>query len=393
MKSLVVLDRTKDPGAIGEPLYLDVLSGVSASPLAGIRICGGRYGLGSKDTTPGGILAAFRNGQSAHPKNSFTINITDDVTNLSLPIPEEPDVSPAGTISCKFWGLGSDGTVGANKNSIKIIGDHTDLKVQAYFQYDSKKSGGVTISHLRFGKKPIKSTYYVTKADFVACHAPSYMEKYDIVQDVKPGGTFLLNCAWDVKELGRQLPPAAKRYLAKNNIKFYTCDAIHKARELGLGGRTNMILQAAFFKLANIIPLDDAVRYMKEAITATYGHKGAKVVSMNEAAVDAGLAILKEIKIPTDWADAADAVDNSVVETDRPSSRPLSRPSWSRSTPCAATPCPCPPSLTTAPCRRAPPPLKSGASPWTCRAGFPRTASSATSVPTSARTRSSAPSC
>jgi pyruvate-ferredoxin/flavodoxin oxidoreductase len=315
-KSIAVLDRCKDPGAIGEPLYLDVLSALAASPFAGIRTCGGRYGLGSKDTTPGGILAAFRNAQSERPVQSFTININDDVTELRFPF-RKTDVSPAGTVACKFWGLGSDGTVGANKNSIKIIGDHTDLKVQAYFQYDSKKSGGVTISHLRFGKQPIKSTYYVTKADFVACHAPSYMEKYDIVQDVKPGGTFLLNCAWDLEELSRRLPPAAKRHLAKNKIKFYTCDAIHKARELGLGGRTNMILQAAFFKLANIIPLDDAVRYMKEAISDTYGHKGRKVVEMNEAAVDAGLTILKEIEIPADWANAPDVPDTAMIDTDR----------------------------------------------------------------------------
>ena len=313
-KNVVVMDRCKEPGAIGEPLYLDVVSALAGK---GLRVCGGRYGLGSKDTTPGGIIAAFHNGMSEHPVNGFTINITDDVTHLSLPITEEPDVVPAGTTSCKFWGLGSDGTVGANKNSIKIIGDHTDLKVQAYFQYDSKKSGGVTISHLRFGPQELKSTYYVSQADFVACHSPAYVEKYDIAQDVKPGGTFLINCDWDVEELGRHLPAAAKRHIAKNHVQVYTCDAIHLARDIGLGGRTNMILQAAFFKLANIIPIDDAVRYMKDAISATYGHKGQKVVDMNCKAVDAGLNALVQLDIPADWADAQDEVQAKTVATDR----------------------------------------------------------------------------
>ena len=316
-KSIVVMDRCKEPGAPGEPLYLDVVTALAGTKFASCKICGGRYGLGSKDTTPGGILSAFRNGQSDKPLHGFTINIVDDVTNLSLPITEEPDVVPAGTTSCKFWGLGSDGTVGANKNSIKIIGDHTDLKVQAYFQYDSKKSGGVTISHLRFGKEEIKSTYYVSQADFVACHSPAYMEKYDIAQDVKPGGTLLINCDWDVEELGRRLPAAAKRHIAKNNVKVYTCDAIHLAREIGLGGRTNMILQSAFFKLANIIPIDDAVKYMKDAIETTYGRKGEKIVNMNKQAVDAGLNALVEITVPADWADAVDAPVEHAIHTDR----------------------------------------------------------------------------
>ncbi|MBO7738906.1 MAG: pyruvate:ferredoxin (flavodoxin) oxidoreductase, partial [Oscillospiraceae bacterium] len=230
VKTVVVLDRTKEPGSIGEPLYLDVTTALARAGRGCITTLGGRYGLGSKDTTPGAIISAFANAKSDKPVNSFTIGIVDDVTNLSLPITEEPNCTPDDVVACKFWGLGSDGTVGANKNSIKIIGDHTDKKVQAYFQYDSKKSGGVTISHLRFGDSAIKSTYYVNKADFVACHAPSYIERYDIVQDIKPGGTFLLNCGWDVEELGARMPAAAKKYLAENNIKFYTVDAIKIAR-------------------------------------------------------------------------------------------------------------------------------------------------------------------
>ncbi len=316
-KNIVVLDRCKEPGAPGEPLYLDVVTALSGTPFASCRIVGGRYGLGSKDTTPGGVLSAFRNAQSENPKPSFSINIVDDVSGRSLPVEEEPDVSAPGTIACKFWGLGSDGTVGANKNSIKIIGDHTDLKVQAYFQYDSKKSGGVTISHLRFGRSEIKSTYYVSKADFVACHAPSYLDKYDMAQDVKPGGTFLINCAYSADELGQILPAAAKRYIAQNHVKVYTIDAISIARELGLGGRTNMVLQSAFFKLANVIPIDDAVEYMKAAIVTTYGRKGEKVVAMNQAAVDAGLTAVKELTIPADWAQAEDAAVSHEIDTDR----------------------------------------------------------------------------
>lgn len=316
-KNIVVMDRCKEPGAIGEPLYQDVVTALAGTPIASARVVGGRYGLGSKDTTPGGVLAAFQNSKAEKPVRSFTINITDDVTNLSLPIPQEPDVSDPGTISCKFWGLGSDGTVGANKNSIKIIGDNTDMKVQAYFQYDSKKSGGITISHLRFGKKDIRSAYYVSQAEFVACHMPAYMEKYDIVQDTKPGGTFLLNCPWSAEELERFLPASAKRYLAQNNIKFFTCDATTKARELGLGNRSNAILQAAFFKLAKVIPLDLAVQKMKDAIVKSYGHKGGEVVMNNWAAVDAGIEIVKEIKIPAAWAEAQDEQTEFVVNTDR----------------------------------------------------------------------------
>ncbi len=318
VKAIAVLDRTKEPGSLGEPLYMDVANAVRGSKLSGAVVVGGRYGLGSKDTTPGAIISAFDNLKNAQPKNGFTIGIVDDVTNLSLPITEEPDTTAAGTVSCKFWGLGSDGTVGANKNSIKIIGDHTDKKVQAYFQYDSKKSGGVTISHLRFGDKPIKSTYYVTKADFVACHNPSYIEKFEIVQDVKPGGTFLLNCSWDIDELSEHLPAAAKRHLANNNIKFYTCDAIKVAKELGLGNHTNMILQAAFFNLAKIIPIEEATKYMKDAIVASYGKKGEAVVKMNQAAVDAGLTEAKEVKIPAEWKTASDSKVDTKVDSDRP---------------------------------------------------------------------------
>ncbi|MGM9565387.1 pyruvate:ferredoxin (flavodoxin) oxidoreductase [Evtepia sp.] len=317
-KNIVVMDRCKEPSAIGEPLYQDVVTALASSDRAGLQVVGGRYGLGSKDTTPGGILSAFRNGQSENPVRSFTINIVDDVTNRSLPILEEPDVADEGTIACKFWGLGGDGTVGANKNSIKIIGDNTDMKVQAYFQYDSKKSGGITISHLRFGKNEIKASYYVTKADFVACHLASYIEKFDIVQDIKPGGTFLLNCPWDLAELEEHLPAAAKRYLARNNIRMFTCDATHKAIELGMGNRSNTILQAAFFKLANVIPVEDAVQHMKDAIVKSYGHKGMDVIMMNYNAVDAGVESIREIPIPMGWADAQEETAEDNLKIDRP---------------------------------------------------------------------------
>jgi pyruvate-ferredoxin/flavodoxin oxidoreductase len=317
VKAVAVLDRTKEPGALGEPLYLDVASAL-ASAGRNVRVYGGRYGLSSKDVTPAAILSAFRNIQSAEPVQGFTIGIVDDVTHLSIPMLENPDTTPADIISCKFWGLGSDGTVGANKNSIKIIGDHTDMNVQAYFQYDSKKSGGVTISHLRFGKADIRSTYYVTKADFVACHAPSYIERYDIVQDVKPGGAFLLNCAWEGEELAAHIPAAARRYMARNNIRFYTVDAIGLAAKIGLGGRTNTILQSAFFKISGILPIDDAVKYMKDAITATYGNKGEKVVSMNHAAVDAGLENIRQVVVPAEWADAEDAPKGAGVACSDP---------------------------------------------------------------------------
>ena len=316
-KNVVVMDRCKELSSIGEPLYLDVVAALAGSPFAGAKVVGGRYGLGSKDTTPGGILAAFRNGQSEDPVRSFTINITDDVTHRSLPILEEPDVADQDTIACKFWGLGGDGTVGANKNSIKIIGDNTNMQVQAYFQYDSKKSGGITISHLRFGKNEIKASYYVTKADFVACHLASYIEKFDIVQDIKPGGTFLLNCSWNLQELEEHLPAAAKRYLAQNNIKMYTCDATNKAIELGMGNRSNTILQAAFFKLAKVIPVEEAVQHMKDAIVKSYGHKGMDVIMRNYNSVDAGVEGVQEIQIPSGWADAQDETAAPEIKTDR----------------------------------------------------------------------------
>jgi pyruvate-ferredoxin/flavodoxin oxidoreductase len=305
-KKIAVLDRTKEPGALGEPLYQDVCTALFENGKAPL-IVAGRYGLGSKDTTPGQIIAVYDNLKQAAPKNHFTIGIVDDVTYLSLDVARDIDTTPKGTVSCRFWGLGSDGTVGANKNSIKIIGDHTDMYVQAYFDYDSKKSGGITQSHLRFGHKPIKSTYLVKKADFVACHNPSYIDKYEMVQDIKDGGTFLLNCALTAEELDRRLPADAKRYIAKHGIKVYTIDAAGIANELGLGNRINMIMQSAFFKLAEIIPLDDAVKYMKDAIQHTYGKKGEKVVAMNCDAVDRGIASLVKLEVPGTWATAADA--------------------------------------------------------------------------------------
>jgi len=313
-KKIAVLDRTKEPGALGEPLYQDVCTALYENGKSPV-IVAGRYGLGSKDTTPAQIVAVYDNLKADEPKNHFTIGIVDDVTNLSLPAGEELDTVPEGTVSCKFWGLGSDGTVGANKNSIKIIGDHTDMYAQAYFAYDSKKSGGVTISHLRFGKKPIRSTYLINKADFVACHNPSYVDKYDMVSDLKENGTFLLNCGWTAEELSEKLPADMKRILARRNIKLYTIDGVSIGKEIGLGSRINMIMQAAFFKLANIIPLDDAVTYMKDAIQKTYGRKGEKIVNMNYQAVDRGIQELKKIEIPADWADA---VDEAAASSDVP---------------------------------------------------------------------------
>lgn len=318
VKKITVLDRTKEPGSLGEPLFLDAAAALNNSDFAGVPVYSGRYGLGSKDVTPGQIIAAFRNAEGTAPKKQFTIGINDDVTHLSLEITENPDTTPEGTHSCKFWGLGSDGTVGANKNSIKIIGDHTDLYAQGYFAYDSKKSGGVTISHLRFGKQPIKSTYLVSKADFVACHNPSYIDKYEMVEDLKEGGTFLLNCQWDETELEKRLPAKVKRFIAKNNIKFYTIDGISIAKEIGLGGRINTILQAAFFKLSNIIPAEDAVRFMKDAATKSYGKKGEKIVAMNHAAIDRGFEGAKKINVPANWASAADQPVETRVEGDRP---------------------------------------------------------------------------
>ena len=312
VKVLTVLDRTKEPGALGEPLYGDVCSALIETGRT-TKVLAGRYGLSSKDVTPAQIIAVFDNMKGAQ-KNHFTVGIIDDISNSSIEVGAEPDLADASTVSCKFWGLGSDGTVGANKNSIKIIGDHTDKYAQAYFEYDTKKSGGITRSHLRFGDKPIRSSYLVTKnANFVACHNQSYMEKYDIVSEIKPGGTFLLNCTWTPEELDHHLSAEVKRTIANNNIHFYTIDAIKIGKEIGLGNKTNAILQSAFFKLANIIPVDDAVTYMKAAIVKSYGKKGEKVVNMNYAAVDAGLSGLTKIDVPASWKDAKD-VDQEAIK-------------------------------------------------------------------------------
>ena len=305
VKRIAVLDRTKEPGAFGEPLYLDVRAAFYASDHKPM-IIGGRYGLGSKDLLPGDIVAVFDNLASAEPKNNFTISITDDVTNTSLPCVAGVDVTPAGTKGCKFWGLGSDGTVGANKSAIKIIGDHTDMYAQGYFSYDSKKSGGVTVSHLRFGHTPIMAPYLIDAADFVAVHNQSYVHKYDVTAGLKKGGTFLLNCNWSAEELDAQLPGQLKRYIAKNDIKFYIIDAVKIAQEIGLGGRINMIMQSAFFKLADIIPLADAVKYLKDAVEHSYGKKGQNIVDMNNAAIDKGIDAIVAVDVPAAWAEAAD---------------------------------------------------------------------------------------
>ncbi|WP_288773571.1 pyruvate:ferredoxin (flavodoxin) oxidoreductase [uncultured Eubacterium sp.] len=302
VKQLIVLDRTKEPGAMGEPLYLDVVAALKNTKFDAVPIFTGRYGLGSKDTTPGQIIAVYNNTE----KEKFTIGIVDDVTNLSLEVTEHPVTTPDTTINCKFWGLGADGTVGANKNSIKIIGDNTDMYAQAYFDYDSKKSGGVTISHLRFGKDPIRSTYLINKANFVACHCPAYIHKYNMVQDLVPGGTFLLNCSWDMAGLEEHLPGQVKRYIAENDIKFYTIDGIKIGKEIGLGGRINTVLQSAFFALSNIIPADKANELMKAAAKATYGKKGDKIVQMNYDAIDAGAKNVVKIEVPESWKTAGE---------------------------------------------------------------------------------------
>ncbi len=315
-KVITVLDRTKEPGSLGEPLFLDVVTALKGTKFGNTPVLSGRYGLGSKDVSPAQIIAVYKNAENAK-KERFTIGINDDVTYLSLPIDENPDTTPAGTTSCKFWGLGAYGTVCANKNSVKILGDHTDMKVQAYFSYDSKKSGGVTTSHLRFGKSPIKSTYLVSKADFVACHNPSYVGRYDMIEDLKPGGSFLLNCGWSVQELSERLPAKDKRYIAKNNIKVYTIDGVSVARELGLGGRINTILQAAFFAITKIIPVDDAVKYMKDAATKSYSSKGDKIVAMNHAAIDRGTTGFTAVTIPSDWANAVDKDTSEKATGDR----------------------------------------------------------------------------
>ena len=311
VKKIAVLDRTKEPGSLGEPLYLDVVTALANLGRTDIKVIGGRYGLGSKDTPPASVFAVFNELKKDAPKKQFTLGIVDDVTNLSLEEVAAPNTAAEGTIECKFWGLGGDGTVGANKDSIKIIGDHTDKYVQAYFQYDSKKTGGVTVSHLRFGDKPIKSPYYINKADFVACHNPSYLEKgFKIVNDVKPGGVFLINCQWTPEELNTKLNAECKQYIAKNNIQLYTVNAIDLAGKIGLGKRTNTILQSAFFSLAKVLPEEEAIGYMKEK-AQKFMKKGIEIVKMNEAAIDAGATAYVKIDVPADWATA---VDNACVE-------------------------------------------------------------------------------
>ncbi|MCI9086226.1 MAG: pyruvate:ferredoxin (flavodoxin) oxidoreductase [Clostridia bacterium] len=300
VKKISVLDRTKEPGSIGEPLYLDVVAALRDSKFADVPVYSGRYGLGSKDTTPAQIIAVYKNTE----KKRFTIGINDDVTNLSLALDENPDTTPEGITSCKFWGLGADGTVGANKNSVKIIGDHTDMNVQAYFDYDSKKSGGLTCSHLRFGHPKITSTYLINKADFVACHKASYIRQYDMVSDIKPGGVFLLNCAWNAEELEEHLPGQVKKYIADNNIQFYTIDGVKIGKEIGLGSRINTVLQSAFFKLSGILPEADAIQYMKDAATASYSKKGDAIVKMNHDAIDAGAQQVVKVEVPASWKDA-----------------------------------------------------------------------------------------
>ncbi len=305
-KKIAVLDRTKEPGALGEPLYMDVISALAQTGRKIDTVIGGRYGLGSKDTPPASVFAVFNELNADAPRHNFTIGINDDVTNLSLAEEAAPNTAAEGTIECKFWGLGGDGTVGANKDSIKIIGDHTDKYVQAYFQYDSKKTGGITISHLRFGDKPIKSPYYINKADFVACHNPSYVIKgYKMVNDVKPGGVYLINCQWSAEELNEHMPADAKRYIANNNIQLYTVNAIDMAAEIGLGKRTNTVLQSAFFALSNVLPREEAIGYMKEK-AQKFMKKGKEIVEMNEKAIDAGANAYVKIDVPADWANATD---------------------------------------------------------------------------------------
>ena len=288
VKRVAVLDRTKEPGSLGEPLYTDVVAAFKENGLSGVEVFGGRYGLGSKEFTPSMVKAVYDNLGECCPKNHFTVGIVDDVTNTSLPVNEMIDAAPEGTIRCKFFGLGSDGTVGANKNSIKIIGDHTDMYAQGYFAYDSKKSGGFTVSHLRFGKSPIQSPYLIDQADFIACHNPSYVTRYDVLEGIKDGGVFLLNSAWTLEDMERELPAEMKRTIANKKLRFYNIDAIKIAREVGMGSRINTIMQSAFFKLANVIPVEDAIGYMKEAAKKSYGKKGDAIVKSNYDAIDRG---------------------------------------------------------------------------------------------------------
>ncbi len=318
VKCISVLDRTKEPGSLGEPLYLDVVAALHDSEFKDVPVYGGRYGLGSKDTNPACIAAVYTNMDAAEPKKRFTIGIDDDVTHLSLPIVPFADTTPAGTYSCKFWGLGSDGTVGANQNTIKIIGDNTDMYAQGYFAYDSKKSGGLTVSHLRFGKNPITSTYYINSADFVACSNPSYVTKYNMVEDLKDGGTFLLNCQWTPEELDKELPGHMKKYIAEHKVNLYIIDAISIAKELGLRGRTNTVLQSAFFNLTGIIPADKANQLMKDAATRSFSKKGEEIVKMNHDAIDRGANSAVKVEVPASWAKAESTVVEKTVVSSRP---------------------------------------------------------------------------
>ena len=318
VKTISVIDRTKEPGSLGEPLFLDVVAALKNSKFSNIPVYGGRYGLGSKDTLPAHIISVYNNMNAEKPKTEFTLSINDDVTNLSLEVTESPDTTPKGTTSCKFWGLGSDGTVGANKDSIKIIGDNTDMYAQGYFFYDSKKSGGITVSHLRFGSSPITSTYLINKANFVACHNPSYVTKYDMVQDIVPGGTFLLNCIWSPEELDKQLPAKMKRYIAENNINFYTINGIKIAEEVGLPGRASTILQSAFFTIANIIPVDKAIELMKKAVVKKFSKKGEAIVNANCNGIDRGSKEIVKIDVPESWKNAVDEEKELVIPTNRP---------------------------------------------------------------------------
>ena len=318
VKTISVIDRTKEPGSLGEPLFLDVVAALKNSKFSNVPVYGGRYSLGSKDTLPAHIISVYNNMNAEKPKTEFTLSINDDVTNLSLEVTESPDTTPKGTTSCKFWGLGSDGTVGANKDSIKIIGDNTDMYAQGYFFYDSKKSGGITVSHLRFGSSPITSTYLINKANFVACHNPSYVTKYDMVQDIVPGGTFLLNCIWSPEELDKQLPAKMKRYIAENNINFYTINGIKIAEEVGLPGRASTILQSAFFTIANIIPVDKAIELMKKAVVKKFSKKGEAIVNANCNGIDRGSKEIVKIDVPESWKNAADEEKELVIPTNRP---------------------------------------------------------------------------
>ena len=313
-KILTVLDRTKEPGALGDPLYLDVCTGLMEAGRS-LKVIGGRYGLGSKEFNPAMVKAVYDNMAAASPKNHFTVGINDDVTQTSLPVTEAMDVAPAGTVQCKFWGLGADGTVGANKSAIKIIGDNTDMYAQAYFAYDSKKSGGVTMSHLRFGKSPIKSTYLIDSADYIACHNPAYVNIYDILEGVKTGGTFMLNSPWSAEEMEEKLPAAMRKTIAEKKLTFYNIDAVKIASEVGLGGRINMIMQTAFFKAANVIPVDQAIAYLKDQIYKLFSKKGDKIVKMNNDAVDRTIENLVKIDYPASWAQSAGA---AATATDKP---------------------------------------------------------------------------